>query len=322
MTWKDETRLLSALLYCICPLYLLLIASVFALPQDLAPRAYIVTPAHSNAITLAYSFLDGDLMFDNSVPITGATARISVPVFTYYHSLRFFGRSANFTGSLPYGIGNVRGTVLDAETKAYRSGLLDAAFRFSVNLIGAPAMDITDFRSWRQRTILGLSLRVVTPTGQYDPTRLINYGANRWGFKPEMGLSRRWGHWVLDSYGGMWVFTRNQEFFSHNQFFSGTNVQTQEAMWAFEGHLSYDVKPRLWASLDGNFWVGGRTSINGIQNPNSLQRNSRIGGTVSLPASTHQSLKFSYSRGAYIRYGGNFNTVSVGWQYSWLGRPN
>jgi hypothetical protein len=162
----------------------------------------------------------------------------------------------------------------------------------------------------------------VTPTGQYDPTKLINYGTNRWGFKPEIGLSRRWGHWVLDSYGGMWLFTRNQEFFSHNQFSPGTNVQTQNPIWAFEGHLSYDVKPRLWASLDGNFWIGGRTSINGIQNANSLQRNSRIGSTLSVPVSAHQSLKFSYSRGAYIRYGGNFNNVSVGWQYSWLGRPN
>ena len=299
-----------------------MIASVFASAQDLAPRAYIVTPVHSNAVILVFSFFDGGLVFDNSVPITGATARVNVPAFSYYHSLRFFGRSANFTGSLPYGIGNVRGTVLDAETKAYRSGLFDAAFRFSVNLMGAPAMDVSDFRSWRQKTILGVSLRVVTPTGQYDPTKLINYGANRWAFKPEIGLSRRWGHWVLDSYGGTWMFTRNQEFFSHNQFSSRTNVQAQKPMFAFEGHLSYDVKPRMWASLDGNFWVGGRTSINGVQNANSLQRNSRIGSTVSLPLSTHQSLKFSYSRGAYIRYGGNFNNVSVGWQYSWLGRPN
>src|SRR5947209_817454 len=223
----------SRMLCFFCSLFFLMIASVFTSAQDLAPRAYIVTPVHSNAVILVFSFFDGGLVFDNSVPITGATARVGVPVFSYYHSLRFFGRSANFTGSLPYGIGNVRGTVLDAETKAYRSGLFDAAFRFSVNLMGAPAMDVSDFRSWRQKTIVGLSLRVVTPTGQYDPTKLINYGANRWAFKPEIGLSRRWGHWVLDSYGGTWMFTRNQEFFSHNQFSSRTNIQAQEPMVAF-----------------------------------------------------------------------------------------
>jgi hypothetical protein len=315
-----KSRLLLS--FCTFGPVLLTFAALLASAQDLAPRAYLITPVHSNAITLTYSYFGGSLLFDNTVPITGATAKISVPIFSYYHSFRFFGRSANFTGSLPYGVGNVRGSVMDAETKAYRSGLFDTAFRFSVNLTGGPAMDVAEFRKWRQKTIVGLSLRVVTPTGQYDPAKLINYGANRWAFKPEVGLSRLWGHWVVDTYTGMWLFTSNKEFFSHNQFSPGTNLQKQESMWAFEGHLSYDVKPRLWASLDGNFCVGGRTTINGVRNLNSLQRNSRIGATVSLPVSKHQSLKFSYNRGAYIRYGGNFNNVSAGWQYSWLGRPN
>jgi hypothetical protein len=82
------------------------------------------------------------------------------------------------------------------------------------------------------------------------------------------------------------------------------------------------VRPRLWVSLDGNFWVGGRSKLNGVENPNTLQRNSRIGATVSIPATKHQSAKFSYNRGAYIVYGGNYQTVSFGWQYSWIGRPN
>lgn len=245
-----------------------------------------------------------------------------MPIFSYFHSLPFFGRTASLTASLPYGVGTVRGTVMDSETKAYRSGLFDITLRFSVNLIGGPAMDVADFRKWRQKTIVGVSIRVVAPTGQYDPTKLINYGADRWAFKPEVGLSRRWGHWVLDSYAAGWFFTTNPEFFSHNQFSPGTNSQTQDAIEAFEGHLSYDVRPRFWSSLDGNFWVGGRTKLNGIQNPTSLQRNSRIGGTISLPVSKHQSLKLSYNRGAYIRYGSNLNNVSVGWQYSWVGRPN
>lgn len=301
---------------------ILILAASAGSAQDLAPRAYIITPIHSNAITLTYSFQNGDLVFDNSVPITGATARISIPVISYFHSLGFGGRTANLTASLPYGIGNVRGTVLDQETKAYRSGLFDMTFRFSMNVLGGPAMDAYSYREWRQKTIIGLSLRLVTPTGQYDPTKLINYGANRWGFKPEVGLSRRCGHWVVDSYAGAWFFTLNHDFFSRNQFSPTTNTQRQEPIAAFEGHLSYDVKPRFWASLDGNFWVGGRTLLNGVESPNSLQENSRIGGTVSLPVSKHQSMKFSYNRGAYIRYGGSFDNVSVGWQYSWLGRPN
>jgi Putative MetA-pathway of phenol degradation len=298
------------------------LACSFSGAQDLAPRAYIITPIHSNAVTFTYSLYTGNILFDGEVPITGATATTSVPVFSLTHSLRIFGRSANFTVSLPYGVGNFRGTVVGAETKAYRSGLLDSSFRLSVNLKGGPAMDVQDYLKWQQKTLVGVSFKVVVPTGQYDPTKLINFGANRWAFKPEVGLSRRWGHWVLDTYGAVWFFTTNHDFFSRNQFSPGTNTQTQNPIFAFEGHLSYDVKRRLWASLDGNFWVGGRTSLNGVENPGTLQKNSRIGGTVSVPVSKRQSLKFSYNRGAYVRYGGNYDNISVAWQYSWLGRPN
>lgn len=322
MTRKAKTRWFSKTFRRIGALLVLVLYAVLASSQDLAPRAYVITPIHSNAVVVTYSYFDGNLIFDNSTPITGATARISVPIFSVYHSFNLVGRTASFTASLPYGVGNVRGTVMDTETKAYRSGLFDTAFRFSVNLMGGEAMDVQDFRKWRQKTIIGASLRLVAPTGQYDPTKLINYGANRWGFKPEVGVSRRWGHWVLDGYAAVWFFTTNHEFFSHNQFSPGTNVQKQQSMGAFEGHLSYDVRPRLWASFDGNFWVGGRTTLNGVENPNSLQKNSRIGGTLSTPVSKHQSLKFSYNRGAYIRYGGNLNNLAVGWQYSWFGRPN
>jgi outer membrane putative beta-barrel porin/alpha-amylase len=296
-------------------------ASLLGHAQDLAPRAYLITPKHSNAITLSYAYFSGELLLDGAVPITGATAKVNVSVFSYTHSLNLLGRSANISASLPYGVGNFRGTVVEAETNAYRSGALDSAFRLSVNLKGGPAMDVQEFRKWQQKLLVGVSLKVVAPTGQYDPTKLLNYGANRWAFKPELGLSRRWQHWLLDAYGAGWFFTTNHDFFSRNQFSPGTNTQKQNPIFAFEGHLSYDVKPRLWTSLDGNFWVGGRSSLNGVENPTTLQRNSRIGGTVSVPVSKHQSIKFSYNRGAYIRYGGNYQNVSFAWQYSWVGRP-
>ena len=80
------------------------------------------------------------------------------------------------------------------------------------------------------------------------------------------------------------------------------------------------MKPRLWLSLDGNFWTGGVTSLSGIQNLATKQTGSRLGATVSFPISKHQSMKVSYSDGTYIRFGGNYQSVSVAWQYSWIGK--
>jgi len=290
--------------------------------QDLSPRAYLVTPIHSNAVTLSYSFSDGNINFNGALPVSDAKGRYSVPIFGYYHSFNFFGRSANVAAALPYAVGNFHGTSADVPQHLYRSGLVDSFYRVSVNLKGGPAMPAREFVKWHQKVLLGVSLNVIAPTGQYDPTKLINWGANRWAFKPEFGYSQRWGNWILDGYAGGWFFTTNHEFWSHNSNYPGTRSQSQKPMASFEGHLSYDFKPGVWISLDGNFWVGGRTSVAGIENPLTKQQNSRLGGTGAIRIAKHQSLKFSYSDGTYIRYGGNYQSVSVGWQYSWLGKPN
>lgn len=291
--------------------------------QDLSPRAYVVTPLHFNAITLTYSLYDGNINYNGALPISGATGTYSIPIFSIYHSFTFFGRSANVVASLPYAVGNFQGTAFGAEQHLYRSGLLDSVYRFAVNLKGGPAMPPQKFMKWKQKVLLGASLKVIAPTGQYDPTKLINWGANRWSFKPEFGYSQRWsGKWVLDGYFGVWFFTTNPEFWSRNMYFAGTRSQSQSPIGALEGHVSYDFKPRLWASLDVNFWFGGKTAVNGVQNPLTQETDSRIGGTVGVPITKHQSLKFSYSNGDYIRFGGNYQNVSLGWQYSWLGRPN
>lgn len=286
--------------------------------QDLAPRAYVITAVHSNAINTTWSFYDGGLNLNGTIPVTNATGTYNVAIFSYYHSLNFFGRSANIVAYLPYGVGTFQGDLSEQHRSVYRSGLLDSSFRFSVNLMGGPAMQPKEFANWKQKRLLGLSLRMVAPTGQYSGKKLVNWGSNRWAFKPELGYSERWGHWVLDGYAGVWFYTTNSAFYAGPV----TKPQDEAPIGALEGHLSYDVKPRLWVSLDANFWSGGITSLSGIRNLATKQTGSRIGGTVSFPISKHQSIKVSYSDGTYIIFGGNYQNVSVSWQYSWVGRPN
>src|SRR5271169_1207487 len=290
--------------------------------QDLRPRAYVITPIHSNAVIVGYAFNDGSIFFGTALPITNASGQYSVPNISYYHSLSFFKRSANFTATLPYVVGTFQGAVQGNEQRIYRSGLADSIFRFSVNLLGGPAMPPKEFVKWKQKTILGASIQVVAPLGQYYPSHLINPGSNRWGFKPELGYSQRWEKWILDAYGGVWLFTANNNYLTGSEFSSRQNTLTEAPVGAIEMHLSYDVKPRLWASVDGNYWYGGETTVNNVLKIGTLQSDSRIGGTVSVPFTKHQSVKFSYSDGELARIGGTFQTVSFAWQYSWLGRPN
>jgi hypothetical protein len=89
------------------------------------------------------------------------------------------------TLTLPYTWGPIRGEVAGEHKEIYWSGLGDPRLRFSVNLLGAPAMAGTDYQKFRRtpRTILGFSFRVPFPLGQYDSDRVVNLGSNRWAFR-------------------------------------------------------------------------------------------------------------------------------------------
>jgi hypothetical protein len=284
--------------------------------QDLSPRAYVITPVGFNAITLTWSYFNGGVNLNGTIPVTGATGIFNITSFTYYHSFNLFGRTANTAASLPYGVGTFQGQ-LQQQVSVYRSGLVDFSGRFSVNLMGGPAMPAEKFVKWKQKILLGASLRVVAPTGQYDPAKLVNWGINRWALKPEFGYSQKWGNWLVDAYAGVWLYTTNPASYD----VPVPKPQTEEPIGSLEGHLSHNFKFGSWASLDGNFWWGGVTSLSGIQNLATKQTGSRIGATVPWRFSKHQSLKASYSDGTYIRFGGNYQTVQVAWQYSWIGWP-
>jgi hypothetical protein len=281
--------------------------------QELNPRAYVITPMGTNAITLGYSHVEGDPDLSGAAPITDAHGHVDVAALGLYRSLDLFGRSANMALGIPYAVGNFSGTAADAPRHATRSGFLDSSLRLAVNLIGGPAMEPKEFGKWHQDVLLGVSLKIVAPTGQYDPTSVINLGTNRWAFKPEIGYSQRWDHWVLDGYVAVWFFMENSEYYP------GMQSKTESSVKAFEAHLSYDVRPRLWISLDANFWSGGETSVNGVANRSTYQRNSRVGVTASIPINARNSVKLSFSDGAYVLYGGGYRTISAFWQYGWVG---
>ena len=291
--------------------------------QDLAPRAYVITPLRSNAINLTESFYDGSINFNGALPVSDATGKYSTPILSYYHSFGFFGRSANVVVAFTVWSWKLSGnnqrrvrSSLPLRTCGLRLSRHRKPQRWTSH--GGAAVRKVEAEALARCRSQDQSLA----TGQLRSTPAPSTGAPIAGrSKPELGYSQRWNHWVLDAYAGVWFFTTNNDFWSRNSFYAGTRSQSQQPIGAFEGHLSYDFKPRLWASIDGNYWFGGKTSVDGVQNPITDQANSRIGATVSVPITKHQSLKFSYSNGTYIRYGGNYQNVSAAWQYSWLGNP-
>ncbi|WP_263366567.1 transporter [Edaphobacter bradus] len=283
--------------------------------QDLEPRAYSASPVGTWFASVGFGRSSGSIAFDPTVPITNAKATFHFPALGLGHTFGVFGRQALLTAVLPYAWGNASGNVGDQSGMVYRSGLADVKAKFSINLRGNPAMTPREFaQRLHRRTILGASLTMSAPSGQYSGEKLINISTNRWSFKPELGISVPVKKFYLDLYGSDTFFTAN------SNFYPGQSLRTQAQLPAIQAHASYTVRRGLWVAVDATWYGGGASKINGGA-PSERQSNTRLGTQVSLPLPDRQSLKFAYSSGVNARVGFQFNTLSVGWQYMWFGGP-
>jgi hypothetical protein len=289
---------------------LLPVATVRA--QQLTPNAYAPSPTGANVAIVSDNYSTGDVALDPSLPVQDLHATINTASVGYARTFGFLDRYTNVGFALPYVHGDVNGLYLGQYQAVHRTGFGDPQLRMAVNLYGAPALTPRQFAAYTPKTIVGLSLIVVAPLGQYYNTKLINIGSNRWSFKPEVGISNTSGPWTLEADVGGWFFTDNTDF-------AGGKVRAQEPIGALQLHATYAIKPHMWVAIDGTYYTGGRTTINGQQNFD-LQKNSRVGITFALPLGQQQALKFAYSRGARTTIGGDFDTIGVSYQYIWLDR--
>jgi hypothetical protein len=288
----------------------LLLIPVRGLAQELEPGAYWPIPKGLNVATAVVSVNRGDVTFDPSLPVDEASATVSTTAFAFTRGFGVNGRSANATVVWPIIAGHLDGVYLGERTNVDRFGLGDPRLKIAMNLVGAPAMSPTRFASYRQGLIVGMSLTVAPPIGQYDSTRIVNLGSNRWSFKPELGLSLARGKWIVELMAGVWLFTDNPNFV-------GGRTREQDPILSTQVHVTRRFKPGVWLAADGNFFKGGRTTIGGKQNLD-LQRNSRIGGTLSKALDRHQAIRISVNRGAYTTIGADFTSIAVGYNYAWV----
>jgi len=277
--------------------------------QELEPGAYWPIPKGLNIVSLINSYNWGDLAFDPSAPIDEASATINTTAFAFTHAFGLTRRSINAGLVVPVMVGHVEGLYLGNPAEVHRFGAGDPRLRLAMNLFGAPAMTPREFAEYRQKTIVGVSIAVVPPLGQYDSAKLINIGTHRWSFKPEFGLSSALGKWVVEAMAGVWWFTDNTDFV-------GGRTREQDPIGETQVHLTYKFKRSVWLAGDANFYTGGQTTIGGKRNLD-LQRNSRVGATFSTAIDRHQSIRASVSRGAYTTIGADFNSVAVGYNYAW-----
>jgi len=280
--------------------------------QDLEPRFLSSVPTGGNFAIASYGYSNGNILLDNTLPIEDLNAKLNSFVLAYARSFKLFNRLAKFDVIAPYSFGHFEGVVSGIDSTAYKSGLGDPLLRLSMVLLGARPMRLGEFMKTPQKKFkLGTTVRVRIPVGQYDPTKLINLGANRWAVK--LGIAGSYTfikRLTLEAHLNFWFFTENREFFNGNTI-------KQKPLMSAQMHLTWVFKPGVWVAVSYGRSAFGETVVNGIEK-DDLQNSSRIGAAFAYKLSKHNAIKIAITSGLTTRYGADFTSVLLVYQFMWF----
>lgn len=279
----------------------------FSLAQDLEPRAYANMPKNGNVIVGSYGFMKGDVLSEPALPIKDFIISSNNFGLGYLHTFGLANKLARVQVAVPYVLMDGEATVNGDKITGNRSGFGDMRIRLGINLLGSPALDRKEFSQYQQKTIFGVSLVTSVPTGIYYPDKRINIGTNRWGFKPEAGISKRFSRVYAEFYSGVWFYTKNNAYL-------GDNVLKQDPVLSFQGHACYYFKNQMWVGVNANWFSGGKTEVDDLP-AGSVINSSRIGAIWSMPLSRSHSVKLQLNTGVFKDIGLNYDSITFSYQY-------
>jgi len=282
--------------------------------QDIEPRRWSHLPIGANFTGTAYAYSTGDILLDPALKIENAQFDLQTIVARYIRSFELLGKSARFDLIQAYQTGIWTGLLNGAPARAEREGLADTMLRFAVNLYGAPPLSGKEFAEYRANadceTIVGMGLVVQLPTGQYFDDKLINLGANRFLFRPQLGVVRNIGKWSGELTTAVTFFTAN------DAFFNGKRLQ-QDPVFSADANLIYTFLPGLWLAASVGYGNGGLTVVNGVAN-SDRQNNLGWGLGLGVPLSRAVGVKLGYTgTRTQANTGSDVDTFSCAFSVMW-----
>lgn len=289
---------------------LLLLFTVRSLnAQVLEPKLYANLPIGLNVLLVGVGHSEGAIPESAFLGLENPDLDINSGLLAYGRTFDVLGRNTKLDIIVPYsdidGTAEEHGKPVSSEVR----GLGDIKARVSFNLFGAPALTFQEFASYKPDTLVGVSLQVTIPTGQYDSEKLVNIGTNRWAMKPGIGISKSISKYTFE-------FSADAEFYTSNNNYYGGIKSTQDPIYSTQLHVLYSFRSAMWLSIGSTYYWGGKIYNNGIGADNRLA-NTRMGATFALPIMKHHSIKVFANSGIDTEYGTDFDGIGIAWQYSW-----
>lgn len=291
----------------------LFFAGFNARAQDIEPRRWTPLPLKNNFIGAGYVYTNGKIFFDPVLDVKDATIDVSTFVVDYVRPFKIGNKLARFDLRVPYTIARWEGLLGDSPTSVKRHGFSDPRLRLSVNILGPQAMDLKEMQDYLSThsvySVVGVSLAVTLPLGQYYNDKLLNLGQNRFVFRPQVGFVHNWRQWSYELTGSLYLFTNNNDFYN-----GGT--RKQDPIFAMQTHLIRRFKHGLWGSLSLGSGLLGESLVN--QQPNRDKREDILGAlSFGFPIVNRQALKLVYMRSQTLNeIGGDTDSFGIVWSAS------
>jgi len=274
------------------------------------PRTYTAAPVGLNNLEFDFTHAHSNSSIDTSLVVGSTNLELNKGALSYTRNFGVFGHFAWINASVPFA--SLNGSVASSNFSGSSSGTGDSSIEFAGLLRGGPALSAKQFATHKPTPSLGVSLTVTIPTGEYDADKLLNLGSHRWSFKPEIGVSYPFGaeqKWVVDAY-------INAYFFTDNTAYRGVEILHQEPLPGLEAHISYNLTPSFWASLDTRYAFRGETVVDGVEQQNA-QQSLIVGGEGHWSPNSHHSLNLVFAKAVVHSNAPAYTGVVVKYVYTW-----
>ncbi|HTS56586.1 MAG TPA: transporter [Terriglobales bacterium] len=296
------------LLFCFAVAVLHLPGEAWAQFTD--AHSYDNTPVGTNQIELSYTYVHANSSIDTSLIIAGAKLNLNQGMISYARYFGLFNRTMWAEAGVP--IAGLSGSVSGTRIQGSINGAGDSSYQIAMLLKGGPALTVEQFEGYKPTTTLGVSFTLTAPSGQYNASKILDLGSDRWLFKPEIALSQPFGpeqKWQVDTYA-------NAYFYTDNTSYRGREILHQQPLPGFEGHLSYSFNDSVWVSVDTRYSFGAITFLNGVDQNNG-QQNFILGSEMNVSINTRNSLLFEFAKAPVHQNGPALTGFTVKYDYTW-----
>ncbi len=274
---------------------IVLLPSELALAQGDGPRAYQIVPDGTKIVSLYGLFTKGNQSADHGIIVQDIDIDVNLGILQYVHTIAVAGKQVALFCVLPFG--EVKGSINLPNTtfSGNSSGIGDFQLGGIYGLIGSPALPAKEYSMFQPGFALGVLGKLFMPTGEYDDTKLLNLGANRWAIQVGVPMTYYLGTSFIDPSLLTFELLPSVSVFGDNDDLFNANTREQDPLFNLEGHITRNLNKIIWFSADALYTYGGETTTDGVKGDDT-QSAFFLGGTVNFTLSRSMSLKLSYGK--------------------------